>query len=506
VTGNATITGPYLSITGAGPVAVLATQPGDVTYAAASSIQQAFLVNPAPLSFTADSLTMAQGSVVPALTYTLAGLVNGDTAAKIVDGTPALTTTATSTSPVGTYPITIAPTSITLLSANYTASFVKGTMNVVTGKAQTISFGALPNVTYGAAPFALNAASDSGLPVTYTLSFGNFQSGLASIKNGVLTVLSANGGSTGGVPTVTVTATQGGNAAYTAAAPVSQSFTIAQAPLTVTVNNVTIANNTLFPTFTYTITGFVNGDTASTSGAVSGTAYVTTAATPNSPPGPYSLYVDTTSPLYDLSSTNYTFSNFVSGILTITSGGPSPNFNMTLSAPNLTILSGSVGQVTLSIAPVNYYQGVLNLSCKGLPANASCVFSPAALPVTLTYASNSATPIPTTGTLTITASSSPVVSSLAHSGNGILSAAIGGWASLLFGLILAWQRKRLARYKSIWVIAMAASLFGMAASLTACGSSTSFSLTKSGTSTIQVVATDSNGGPTNTIPLVITIQ
>lgn len=150
---------------------------------------------------------------------------------------------------------------------------------------------------------------------------------------------------------------------------------------------------------------------------------------------------------------------------------------------------------------------MLNLSCKGLPANASCVFTPAALPVTLNYASSSSTtPIPTTGTLTITTSSAPVVSSLSHSGNGIFSAAITGWTSLLFGIVFASQRKRLARYKTVWMIAMAACLFGMAAGLTACGSSNSFTLTKSGTTTIQVVATDSNGGPVNSTPLAITIQ
>jgi len=93
-----------------------------------------------------------------------------------------------------------------------------------------------------------------------------------------------------------------------------------------------------------------------------------------------------------------------------------------------------------------------------------------------------------------------------HSGNGIFTASVAGWASLLFGLILAWQRKRLARYKTIWAIAMAVSLFGMAASLTACGASNAFSSTAPGTSTIQVIATDPNTGLTNTTSLVITIK
>jgi hypothetical protein len=502
VQGNAKITGSILSITGAGPVAVTATQPGDATYQAAQQVTQSFVVVPAPLTFTANNQTMAQGSAVPALTYTVGGYVPGDTPATVWSGTPALATTATFTSPVGTYSITIAPTSITLLSANYTASFVSGTINVVAGKAQTITFGALPNVTYGVAPFALNATSDSGLPITYTVS-----SGQATIANNVLTVTGAYPGFGGGVSQVTVTATQGGNATYSAAKPVSQSFFVAKAPLTVTVNNATIVNNIPFPTFTsYSITGFVNGDTAATS--VTGVPFITSTATPGSSPGTYPLYVDPNSIFTTLSSNNYTFGNFVSGTLTITTGGPAQNFTMSVSPQSLTVPTGQVGQTILSIAPVNYYQGVLNLSCTGLPANASCVFSPAALPVTLSYPNpNSPTPAPIVGTLTISTSNGPIVSSQSHSGNGIFSASIVGWASLLFGIVFAWQRKRLARYTAIWVIAMAVSLFGMAASLTACGStSTSFSLTKPGTSTIQVVATDSNGGLSNTIPLVITIQ
>jgi hypothetical protein len=104
-----------------------------------------------------------------------------------------------------------------------------------------------------------------------------------------------------------------------------------------------------------------------------------------------------------------------------------------------------------------------------------------------------------------------VVGSLHQAGNTIYSAAIACWASLLFGVILAWQRKRLARYKTIWVLAMAVCLGGMAVSITACGgksstSSTSSGLASPGTSTIQVVATDSNGGPSNSIDLVITVK
>lgn len=494
VQGNAKITGSILSITGAGPVAVYANQPGDATYQAAQQVAQSFVVAQAPLTFTANNQTMAQGSVVPQLTYSVGGLVNGDTAANVVSGTPALTTTATSSSLAGTSaPITISQGSVSV-STNYAISafsFLPGTMTVVTGNSQTITFGAVPGVTYGAAPFTLGASASSNLPVTFSVS------GPALLTNNLLTVTGAG--------TVTVTATQGGNAAYTAAPPVPQSFTIAQAPLTVTANNVTRLNDSPNPNFTYTITGFVNGETT---GVISGAPVLTTTATPGSPAGTYPINVATGS----LAAANYAFANFVTGTLTITTGGPAPDFSMTVAPQNTVIVDGGFQQTTITVYSLNYYQGLLNLSCKGLPANVSCVFSPAALsvaPYTIT-SSSGPVPVPVQGTLTINTSSAALVGSLHHDSNNVYTAAITGWVSLLFGVILAWRRKRLARYTAIWTIAIAVVLLGAGVSLTACGgsskSSTSSGLAAPGTSTIQVVATDSNGGPSHTLDLVVTIH
>jgi hypothetical protein len=76
-----------------------------------------------------NNQTMHQGNPVPPLTYTLTGFVNGDTAASSVTGTPVLSTTATSTSPPGKYPIT--GTLGTLASHNYDFTAVNGVMTVL---------------------------------------------------------------------------------------------------------------------------------------------------------------------------------------------------------------------------------------------------------------------------------------------------------------------------------------------------------------------------------------
>jgi hypothetical protein len=64
-------------------------------------------VTPAPLTVVADNASRPYDEPDPAFTYTLTGFVNGDTAA-VVSGSPTLSTTATRTSAVGTYPINTA--------------------------------------------------------------------------------------------------------------------------------------------------------------------------------------------------------------------------------------------------------------------------------------------------------------------------------------------------------------------------------------------------------------
>jgi len=490
VTGPATTSGnngTTLTVTGAGTVTITANQAGNATYASAPTVTESFQVNPATVFITANNLTMAQGSTPPTLTYTVGGLVNGDSAAAVVSGTPTLATTATSSSPLGTYPITVAQGSVTLLSKNYaltSASYVNGTLTVVVGTPQTISFGALPNVTYGAAQRVLSATASSSLPVTFSVT-----SGPGTITGGVLSV--------NGSGTVTVTANQSGNTTYSPAPPVSQSFSVAQATLSIAANNLTIQNDIAIPALSFTVTGLVNGDTPS---VLSNSPAMSTTATAGSSPGTYPINIASVDSFGNaVTAANYIINSYVPGTLTITSGGPAQDFTTSLSTPTLTILDGQTGQATLTVNPLYYYGGTLNLSCTGLPANASCVFSPSPLNVSIKQ----------TATLTILTSNSSTVGSLSKPANGIYRAAIVGWVSIVFGLVLAWQRKRLARYRTMWMLAIAVCLGGMAVSMTACGgksSTTGNGDATRGTTTIQVVATDANGGPTHNIPLIITIK
>lgn len=63
-------------------------------------------INQAHLTVTADNKTKCYGDANPTLSYSLSGFVNGETAS-VVSGSPTLITTATNSSPVAAYSITV---------------------------------------------------------------------------------------------------------------------------------------------------------------------------------------------------------------------------------------------------------------------------------------------------------------------------------------------------------------------------------------------------------------
>ena len=75
--------------------------------------------------------------MLPSFTATITGFVNGDTQT-VVTGLPALTTTATSSSPAGSYPITAALG--TLAAANYSFTFGTGTLTITPASNPGVGF------------------------------------------------------------------------------------------------------------------------------------------------------------------------------------------------------------------------------------------------------------------------------------------------------------------------------------------------------------------------------
>jgi polygalacturonase/sugar lactone lactonase YvrE len=101
-------------------------------YASSASTSATLTVGKATLTITANSANMVAGSAVPSFSYTISGFVNSDTSS-VVGGSATETTTATSSSPAGTYPITFSKEALT--AANYTFTYVNGTLSITTAPA-----------------------------------------------------------------------------------------------------------------------------------------------------------------------------------------------------------------------------------------------------------------------------------------------------------------------------------------------------------------------------------
>jgi hypothetical protein len=169
---------------------------------------------------------------------------------------------------------------------SFTSSSGQATL-VVTQASPTITWATPAPITYGTVLGAaqLNAASVPGT-FTYTPAAG--------------TLLSA------GSHTLSTTFTPADTVDY-AGATAQVTITVTPALLTITANNATKLLNATNPTFTWTPSGFVNGDTAS---VLTANPICTTAAGTNSPVGSYSITCS------GASAVNYTFV-YVPGTLKI---------------------------------------------------------------------------------------------------------------------------------------------------------------------------------------------
>jgi hypothetical protein len=75
---------------------------------------------------------------------------------------------------------------------------------------------------------------------------------------------------------------------------------------------------------------------------------------------------------------NTNFSASTSAVFTETVTGP-PDFSVTASPSALTIKQGQSASATITLTPLNGYSQTTTFSCSGLPALATCTFSPASL-------------------------------------------------------------------------------------------------------------------------------
>jgi probable HAF family extracellular repeat protein len=242
-----------LGFLGAGSHSLSANYPAQGSFLS-STASGTVTVNPAPLIITASSGSLVYGGPALFVTPSYNAFVNGDAAASLTTA-PTCTTTATSTSAVGTY----ASSCFGAVDPNYAFTYVAGTVTVTPATTTTTESVVPSSVTYGtAASVTVAVTSPAGtVPGNVALSVDGGAASTMSLSNGSaafsLGILMA------GNHTLTASFAAQGNFLGSSA---QATLAVNQAPATVTANAASKTYGSADPTLTETETGFINADAA----------------------------------------------------------------------------------------------------------------------------------------------------------------------------------------------------------------------------------------------------
>jgi YVTN family beta-propeller protein len=309
----------------AGTHVITASYSGDSNFTSSASPAVTQTVNPAPLNVIANSFTRQYGQANPAFTVSYSGFVNGDSSA-VLSGALSCVSSATPSSSVGTYAINCSG----LSSPNYLITNVPGTLTITPAPLTITAYNA--SRVYGTANPTLSA--------TYA---GFLNGDTAAALSGALSCASpAMVSSPVGSYPINCGGVSSSNYAITF---VPGALTVTPAALTIVANNATRVYGAANPTLAASYAGFVNGDTPS---VLLGALSCSTAATPASPVGSYSIICG------GQTAANYSISylpgqlTVTPAILTITAN----NLTKAFDAPNPTLTwtaSGFVNGDTTSV-------------------------------------------------------------------------------------------------------------------------------------------------------------
>ncbi|RYE16429.1 MAG: cadherin-like beta sandwich domain-containing protein, partial [Sphingobacteriales bacterium] len=287
-----------IAIKGAGTANITASQAGNANYLAATPVSRALTIAKAILTYTADTTSRNYGAANPTFTGTVSGFKNGDTQASATTGTMAFKSTANATSPLfdaslqrQRYPIY----GEGLSTANYTFAQATGNDKALGLKRITVTY------TFRQETHAYNGKDNpsfDGFSATFT-GMANGQTSDQLIQYSYATTATAASGV--GVYPIQLTninrTVAGYNYDFVAAPSNATALTITKANLTFTAQAATKKYGEANPTFTGTITGFVNNQMVAN---LSGTPVYSTTATTASGVGSYPIT------LSGISSSNYT--------------------------------------------------------------------------------------------------------------------------------------------------------------------------------------------------------
>jgi len=302
----------------------------DVTLSGATAQNYTFQYEPgtltvtkAPLTMTPRNKTMTYGDRVPTLEVDYAGLKNNERKPAWVTE-PQITTTGTSTSNAGSYPITIKGGE----AKNYDVTFNQGTL--------TINKSTLTATTRNVTREYGDENPD------FIMSYTGLKNGETEPAWAIAPTFASPATKTSPVGTYDITATGGEARNYQVQYVNTGKLTITKAPLTARARSYTRKQGEENPAFAVDYTGFKNGETKL---VLTQEPIATTTANRNSQPGTYPITLSGGVAMnYDLS--------YVDGTLTIL-----PNDDPGITTDNVLTVDNVVGnkgaQVTLPIGLTN---------------------------------------------------------------------------------------------------------------------------------------------------------
>ncbi len=194
-----------------GTCTINANQAGNTNYSAAAQVTHSIITTPRPQTITVSALTSepygAPFTVSASSTFGLAVTLTSAT-------TSVCTISGTTVTPVAVGTCTIDANQAGDADTQAAAQVV--TSIAISPEAQSITFAALPALTYGAASFTVSATSSSGLAVT---AFSSATTSVCTVSGSTVSIVGAG--------MCMIYANQAGNAFYGAAPQVAVSFSVA---------------------------------------------------------------------------------------------------------------------------------------------------------------------------------------------------------------------------------------------------------------------------------------
>jgi len=404
-----TITGISGSLTHTTTATLVVTAP-DFSLSASPTTQTVVQGSATSYNLTINPVNGFAGQV----TFSVSGLptgASGTFSPNPATSTSALSVTTSTTTPAGTYAVTITgvsgslthTTTVTLIVAapDFSLSASPSSQTVPQGSPTNYNFTINPiNGFTGQVTFSL-----SGLP---TGADGTFSPNPATSTSALSVTTSAS--TPAGTYTVTITGVSGSLTHTTTVTLIvtAPDFSLAGTPTSQTVvqGNGTSYNLTITPTngFSGQVTLSATGLPTGASGAFSPNPATSTAA--------LSVTTSTTTPAGTYTVTITGVSGALTHTTTVTLVVNALDFSLSASPSSQTVLQGNGASYNLTINPINGFTGQVTFSVSGLPAGANGTFSPN--PATSTSALSVTTSLTTpTGTYPLTLTG--VSGSLTHS-------------------------------------------------------------------------------------------